>query len=79
MVPWEKTVLSQTPSGHAAVDGRGREESADLRSMRTNELSHCMCFRSCRYLAQNDAGHLHIRYTIRGLVGYRIPSYLRTV
>jgi hypothetical protein len=26
--------LSQTSSGHAAVAGNGREESADLRSMR---------------------------------------------
>jgi hypothetical protein len=40
MVPWEKTVLSQTPSGHAAVGGRGREESADLRSMRMWGFSH---------------------------------------
>jgi hypothetical protein len=40
MVPWERTVLSQTPSGQAVVAGGGREESADLRSMRMWGFSH---------------------------------------
>lgn len=43
-MPWEKTVLSQTPSGQVVVAGRGREESADLRSMRMWGFSHRVCF-----------------------------------
>ena len=45
MVPWEKTVLSQTPSGQVVVAGSGREESADLRSMRMWGFSHRVCRR----------------------------------
>ena len=47
MVPWEKTVLSQTPSGQVVVAERGREESADLRSMRMGGFSHRVCAGSC--------------------------------
>jgi hypothetical protein len=78
MVPWEKTVLSQTPSGHAAVAGRSREESEDLRSMRMWAFSYRGCSRSGRRSAHPSPGggaagmdglpvlYLHAVYDLNG-------------